>query len=239
MNSQEYVKLIGKYPKFWKSIRSETEKVKYRKIEIEKILDSYQEKIPNFKRPNVCFAIGCLRTGGTVSKNLILIGTEIAASTKETEKSELSNWLKTIIGSSGDIVSMISHETIHTQQKGYLKNLVEHSISEGVADFLSEKLTQLNINKALYKYGTQNDCLLRSEFLKDFLKNKTDISNWLYNGDKSKNRPADLGYYIGYKIAEAFYNNELDKKKALSELLNRKKYMKIFKKSEYINKSCS
>ena len=53
--------------------------------DIEKILDKYEKEIPNFKRPNVCFAIGCLRTGGTVSDNLILIGTEIAASTPEKE----------------------------------------------------------------------------------------------------------------------------------------------------------
>ena len=115
--SEEYVSLIYKYPKFWSSIRKETENVKNRKDDIEKILDKYEKEIPNFKRPNVCFAIGCLRTGGTVSGNLILIGTEIAASTPKTEKSELSNWLKSVIGTIGNIVSMVSHETIHTQQK--------------------------------------------------------------------------------------------------------------------------
>jgi len=48
---------------------------------------------------------------------LILIGTELAASTPETEKSELSPGLKSIAGTFGDIISMVSHETIHTQQK--------------------------------------------------------------------------------------------------------------------------
>jgi len=33
--AEEYVVLIGKYPKFWDSVRKETEKVKYRKAEIE------------------------------------------------------------------------------------------------------------------------------------------------------------------------------------------------------------
>ncbi len=237
--AEEYVSLIHKYPKFWSSIRKETENVKNRKDDIEKILDKYEKEIPNFKRPNVCFAIGCLRTGGTVSGNLILIGTEIAASTPETEKSELSNWLKSIIGTF-DIVSMVSHETIHTQQKGgYLRDLVEQTISEGVADFLSEKISGLTINKPAFQYGIENDCELKKEFLLNYSKNKTDISNWLYNGSKSQNRPADLGYYIGYKIAQEYYNKTENKENAILDLLNRKKYKKIFKKSDYIKKSCS
>ena len=59
-----------------------------------------------------------------------------------------------------------------------------------------------------------------------------------YNGSKSTDRPADLGYYIGYRIAEEYYNNSKDKTKVISILLDRKNYMKIFKKSEYIKKSC-
>jgi hypothetical protein len=102
--AEEYIKLLRKYPKFWISIRKETENVKYRKGEIIKILDKYEQEIPNFKRPNVCFGIGCLRTGGTVSNNLILIGTEIAASTRETEKSELSPWLKSVIGTNLSLI---------------------------------------------------------------------------------------------------------------------------------------
>lgn len=233
--AEEYIKLLRKYPKFWISIRKETENVKYRKGEIIKILDKYEQEIPNFKRPNVCFGIGCLRTGGTVSNNLILIGTEIAASTRETEKSELSPWLKSVIGTNGDIVEMVSHETIHTQQKeGYLRDLVEHSISEGVADFLSEKISGIKINKVSYKYGFANDSELRKEFLNDYSINKNDISKWLYNGNNSEQKPADLGYYIGYRIAEEFYNKTIDKEKAILHLLNRKRYLKIFKNSNYI-----
>ncbi|RYE16377.1 MAG: hypothetical protein EOP45_17615, partial [Sphingobacteriaceae bacterium] len=113
-SAEEYITKIRKYPEFWNSVRKETEQVKYRKAEIEKVLDSYEKALPGFKRPNVCFAIGCLRTGGVPGNDLILIGTEIAASTSETDRSELSPWLKSVIGSSGDIVSMVAHETIHT-----------------------------------------------------------------------------------------------------------------------------
>jgi uncharacterized protein YjaZ len=60
-----------------------------------------------------------------------------------------------------------------------------------------------------------------------------DYSKWLYNGDKSKDRPADLGYYTGYKITEGFYNNSKDKKKALRTILKRGKYKKVYRESGY------
>lgn len=69
--------------------------------------------------------------------------------------------------------------------------------------------------------------------MNDFSKNKTDISNWLFNGSRSVNRPSDLGYYIGYRIAEEYYNNAKDKGKAVTELLDRKNYRKICKKVTY------
>lgn len=240
--AEEYSTLIAEYPKFWKSIRPETESIKNRKEEIEEVLDLYEKEIPKFKRPNVCFAIGCLRTGGTISDNLILIGTEIAASTPKTDKSELNFWLQNVIGKVGDVVSMVAHEVIHTQQFNHSKYiLVTGTISEGASDFLAEKITGLNINKAtpIYSYGIENDCVLRKDFLNDLKKDKNDYSNWIYNGTNSKERPADLGYYIGYKIAEDYYNNSKNKNKAITDLLNIKKYKSIFKKSNYIKQDCN
>lgn len=33
---------------------------------------------------------------------------------------------------------------------------------------------------------------------------KPDYSNWIYNANTSKDRPADLGYYVGYLITRAY-----------------------------------
>lgn len=46
--------------------------------------------------------------------------------------------------------------------------------------------------------------------------------NWLYNGGDVKDKQADLGYYMGYKIAESYYNNSDDKNKAISEIIEMK-----------------
>ncbi len=48
----------------------------------------------------------------------------------------------------------------------------------------------------------------------------SDLSHWIFQGDKSKDRPADLGYYVGYKICEQFYRHATDKREAVRRILN-------------------
>ena len=49
-------------------------------------------------------------------------------------------------------------------------------------------------------------------------------------------RPADLGYYIGYKIAEAYYKNAADKKQAVKDILEIKDFNEFLKASKYEEK---
>lgn len=50
--------------------------------------------------------------------------------------------------------------------------------------------------------------------------NGTDTSRWLYNqGSATASRPGDLGYFIGYRIARAYYLKATDKRAALREII--------------------
>jgi hypothetical protein len=42
----------------------------------------------------------------------------------------------------------------------------------------------------------------------------------MYEGKVTNGRPADLGYFVGYRIAEAYYNEGSDKKKAIAAILS-------------------
>jgi len=45
--------------------------------------------------------------------------------------------------------------------------------------------------------------------------------NWIGNAtQETAERPADLGYWIGYMICKAYYDHAPDKKQALYDLLN-------------------
>lgn len=233
--AEEYIKIIGRYPQFWNSVRPLTENIKNRKGEIDAILQKFEMELPGYKIPDVCFAIGCLRTGGTIDDELILIGSEIAAANNQVVKDELSPWLKSIIGTTGDIVSMVAHEAVHTRQKGSLRNaeLLVPVLNEGIADFITEKITGLNINAQLHDYGRAHACEIRDEFNQAIRQKHTDLKPWLYNGNNAGDRKPDLGYYVGYTIAELFYEKQPDKQKALNWLLDRSKYKKIYTLSGY------
>ena len=48
----------------------------------------------------------------------------------------------------------------------------------------------------------------------------TNLNAWMYQGDRvPPGRPADLGYWMGYKISKAYYTNATDKKAAVKDIL--------------------
>lgn len=64
----------------------------------------------------------------------------------------------------------------------------------------------------------------------------TDTSEWLYNGSDVKGRPADLGYYVGFKISEAYYTKSKDKKQAIRDILEMQDFDALLKASGYADK---
>ncbi len=247
---EEYVTLIRMYPRFWKSIRPLTERIADRKVEIEAVFDRLDDSLPSFKRPDVCFAIGCLRTGGTTTSDLVLIGAELAAADRSTDTSGFNPWLQSVIGATGDIVGMVAHETVHTQQKGFpffeIFSLLRHrkltllnmAIMEGSADFITHKFLGLNINASIYDYGETYQCELWKEFERDIADQPFNFEHWLYNGNNAKGRPADLAYYIGFKITESYYGQTEDKRKAIETILRRGQYKRVFKGSDFQTSGC-
>ena len=57
--------------------------------------------------------------------------------------------------------------------------------------------------------------------------------DWLYNANQVKDRPADLGYYVGYKITQAYYNNAKDKKQAIVDIIEIDDPLTFLQKSCY------
>jgi uncharacterized protein YjaZ len=48
---------------------------------------------------------------------------------------------------------------------------------------------------------------------------KTDKSDWLYNGPGTPHKPGDLGYWVGYRIAKSYYQHATDKRAALRDIV--------------------
>ena len=113
------------------------------------------------------------------------------------------------------------------------------AIVEGSADFITSHFLDLNINRKIHQYGAIHECDILKSFKESIALNPFDYSKWLYNGLTAKDAPADLGYYVGYKITEGFYANTENKKSSLKTILRRGQYKKVYKNSGYADKTCN
>jgi hypothetical protein len=214
-----WVSLIRKYPRFWKSIRPNTLAVKSKAKKIQQSIQKLKKLYPDLKEAKMYFTIGGLRSGGTTMSNLVLIGTEIATGNATTDVSEFPNkWLEGVFKSqqSGNIVPLNIHEYLHTQQKGETQNLLGQAIREGACDFITELVMGKPLQNNYLVYGSEHEAELKELFKLDMFTSA--YSNWLYNGSTTKTM-ADLGYFIGYAICKAYYNNLSDKKSAIKDII--------------------
>jgi len=165
--------------------------------------------------PPIYFVVADFSSGGTVSENGLLIGSEK---------------LKNLDGLHG----LVSHELIHFQQKFTAPfSLLNQSIMEGSADFLGELISGEHINMTAFAYGDAHEEALCKEFVSVMLTDKCD--DWLYGTTGKDDRPNDLGYWIGYKITEAYFNKQKDKKQAVIDILHVKDPVEFLNKSGYLD----
>jgi hypothetical protein len=235
---ESFVATLSKYPLYYGSIRQESLKVNSMKSQITRSLRKLKTLYPDAVFPDVYFVIGKLSSGGTTSKNGLLIGTEMYCRTSATPEAELGEWLKQVLKSMNALPAIVAHEIIHFEQNNAASNtLLSQSINEGAADFISEMIAGQMINPHLHSFGNPRERELWEEFKRE-MHGKV-MLKWLYNGSAIKDRPADLGYYMGYKICEAYYKEAKNKKQAIKDLLNIKDFEAFLKDSQYEKKFAS
>ena len=228
--AEKFVNAVSKNSRFYQSIRPNTFQAKKAEPVIEEVFTRFKELYSNFRPFKVCFAIGIKNTGGTVSNQFVLIGTELTTSlsgnSTPTDDEIIQN-----------IKSIVAHECVHTQQKLHPDStaikceLLYKALREGAGDFIGELVSQ---NTRKNEYGDKNENSLWNEF-KNELCNQY-IGNWLYNGSTVKNKPRDLGYYIGYKIIESYYKNTRDKKQAIVDIIEMDDAIRFLELSRYDQK---
>lgn len=226
---------VMQHSRYYRSIRESTARISSFTPRIRESFHRLKDLYPDAVFPNVYFLIGRMSSAGTASDNGLLIGAEMYGRTPDMPVSELSEWDRQVLKPVDDLPGVVAHELIHFEQKERdPQNLLGAAINEGSADFVGEMISGLNINGPLHQYGNDHERQLWEEFRQDM--HGTDGSKWIYNGDTVKNRPADLAYYVGYKICQAYYDRALDKKKAIREILGVQDYEQFLQKSGYAEK---
>jgi hypothetical protein len=220
---QDYINSINNYPKFWNSVRKNTLKTEMYVSELEEGIEKMRKIYPELKPARIYFTIGALRTNGTTVDSLVLIGSELAMSDKNTIASEFQGDLgkgrRKYFDSNpiDNLILLNVHEYVHTQQNRQVDNLLSYTLREGIAEFVS--VIAMNVSSAApaIAYGKQNEKVKKKFEEEMFYGNN--VHHWLWSDFSNEFNTRDLGYYIGYSIAEINYNKAKDKQSAIKEMI--------------------
>jgi hypothetical protein len=231
-NAGNLTKRMSEMPKFYASMRPATLRMASQTDTIRRYLLRFQELYPEAVFPDVYFIIGIANTGGTASDRGLLIGAEMHVRAPETDESEFGPWLKAVMKPVDEVPIIVIHELVHFEQKSHSpKTLIDKSLREGAADFVSRLVTGRTINEHVRQWAEPQRDRLFQEFAQRA--HGEDVKGWLYDGDRIKDRPADLGYWIGAEIAADYYGRATDKQTALREIMELRDPAKIWRGTRY------
>ncbi|WP_373018189.1 DUF2268 domain-containing putative Zn-dependent protease [Muriicola sp.] len=200
-------------------------------------LKNFKSLYPAAVFPKVFIVPGLLNSGGTASEMGLFVGGDMYGRSPEMPVHELNDWQNETISDLNALPQLILHELMHYQQN-YSDSLHETTvmykvIGEGVCDFLRELASGVAVASEQLDYLKipENFRMVTLQLKQDLL--SEDLSLWLYNGGSIEDRPADLGYAMGYLITKSYYQNAVDKKTALFNLLNTKDMTSILRASDF------
>lgn len=221
-NVDRLLNAIDAAPRYYASLRESSKGLDTLKPQLRQAFRRLQEMFPEAVFPDTYLVMGALNSGGTIDLSGVLIGFEMNARGPDSPLDELSEWHRRVIGTIDALPVIIVHEWVHIQQAVYgrldFTDLLGRSIIEGAADFIAELAMGSHTNTSVHDWATPREAMLWGEFQE--VMHGEDTSGWLYGGTGDTDRPADLGYFIGYRIVEAYYQQAEDPAAALREIIS-------------------
>lgn len=179
-----------------------------------RVFGNLQAIYPQAAFPPVTIAVGRGRPVGLTSKSGVIIGLEALCAADFMNPDVQDRF-----------VHVIAHEYVHIQQTGLTDfepgdpraTVLRVSLGEGIAEFIAELISG-NVGNSRHAAWTRGrEVHVESAFALDV--DSTDLSPWLYNYKPGSQEPYDLGYWVGYRIAKAYYLQARDKRDAVRALI--------------------
>ena len=239
LSAERLLDVMARYPRYYNSIRPAAMDIAVNADSIAAVLDEVAAVLPGFEVPPVTIAFGVLNTGGTVRGGHILLGAGMISGGPAADVSELPDFMWPFVTGSdglGDVATLAAHEAVHTWQGGWpTRSLTAATLNEGVPDFVVYDLLGRPANDAYHVFGAANECAVWRAFEADQDRPaRVARDRWLYNAHAgTAERPGDLGYFVGRRIAAAYYAQAEDKTKALRTLGKPRKYRRVLRRSGY------
>ncbi len=137
---------------------------------------------------------------------------------------------------------MIAHELAHAQQQypswkligagpSFIRGtLLAQCIKEGSADFIAQLITGRQPAPRRNIWALAHERELWTQFRHDM--HGTDYRAWLYNG-ASGVRPSNVGYWMGYRITQSYYDKASDKTNAVNTIFHIRDFDRFLAESGY------
>jgi hypothetical protein len=218
--------------KFYAGIRKNTLTVDAQKPRMRASFVKLKELYPKAGFPNIYFVIGAFSSGGTSTDNGLLIGLDQAVRTPDVPVDELSRWELNNFGQLKYLPNLVAHELIHYNQNGMANDttLLHGVLIEGMADFIGELISGRTANERLQVWAKGKEKKIWADFEKEMYLKRS--YNWIANADQETvDKPADIGYWVGYQICKGYYENSTEKKQAIYDMLNIKDYKAFYERS--------
>ncbi|WP_243317262.1 TPR end-of-group domain-containing protein [Geothrix paludis] len=222
---------IQRHPRYFAAIRGNTLKAAGVEAVARRSFWAFKALYADAMFPDVYFVVGALDSGGTSSPNGLLLGVDLFGGGPGVPMDEMGPWHREVLHTPADLPSIVAHELIHFQQTHETRTLLGKAFHEGSADFLASLIAEGTFNQAAYAYGYAHEAELWRKFRAEM--GGTDASRWLYGSSQREGHPADLGYFMGFRIAQAYYAQAKDKVRAIREILTSSDFEGILRDSRY------
>ncbi|NZA25675.1 lytic murein transglycosylase [Luteimonas sp. SJ-92] len=122
-------------------------------------------------------------------------------------------------------VHVIAHEYAHIQQVAAQDapgqgdpraTVLRMSLVEGAAEFVAELISGSVGNGRHAEWTRGREAEIETAFLA--AKDGTDLDGWIFDYRPGSDEPYDLGYWVGYRVAKAYYLQADDKREALARI---------------------
>ena len=203
---------------FYEKVRPLIQQVVDQKPVVADALRRLKALYPDIKLPkHVYFVVGRHEMGGTSSVDGLILGAEMYTAMPG-DPYDYANMPPSIVP------FKVLHESVHFNQtiqpEGAGASLLQNSVLEGMADFIASLvLPEPPVRQYTdrWQYGCTHETELAARFLKD--QNVTTMEPWMYTYKPDTGWPPDMGYWMGYRVDQAFYAHAQDKTAALRAML--------------------
>lgn len=208
ISAEALAKEIAEVPEVYAKARACAKQMPAVRRRLKAVFVKLAEIHPEATFPPVTILVGRNNSGGTTGASGVLIGLEVVCRSDHLQANLTDRF-----------VHLIAHEYGHIEQGGddETGGLLVQVLREGGAELIAELASGQVSNVHLQAWTKGHEKEIEEKFLADI--EAGDRSKWLYNGVGTPERPGDLGYWVGWRIAKSYYQRAKDKRAAVRAIL--------------------